>query len=311
MALVGNMSVLHKSPAKYTTGTVGYGDRANWNKPGMMRSRGNTTVSTLWKYDAIPSGMYAGRAFFPPKTAGAMVARESIGMAATALAVGGITANATASFALVAANATMYPLDDTSPLRTGAAAMTFTVADATGGLIASAEGSAAMTFTVADLLLTASINATGSTSFTVSTNTPILGAQASGAGAALFSFTATCSQVLPLNDAPPLRDGAANFAITGSLTPYAIGSMSGSTVDASVLTTSGIANEVWSSVAANFTTSGTMGAKLNTASSGGVDYDSMATATALAVRANLAAELARIDAAITTRATPGDVFAAV
>ena len=38
MALLGNMSILHKSPAKYLTGTVGYGDRANWNKPGMMRN---------------------------------------------------------------------------------------------------------------------------------------------------------------------------------------------------------------------------------------------------------------------------------
>ena len=44
---------------------MGFCDRANWNKPGMMRSRGNLTVSTLWKYDAVPSGTYAGRAFLP------------------------------------------------------------------------------------------------------------------------------------------------------------------------------------------------------------------------------------------------------
>ena len=75
MALIGNYSLLHKSPAKYTTGTVGYGDRANWSKPKMLRSRGN---SVAWRLTALPTGFVAGKAFLAPVTAGAMATRSSV-----------------------------------------------------------------------------------------------------------------------------------------------------------------------------------------------------------------------------------------
>lgn len=81
MALLGNYSVLHKSPAKYLTGTVGYGDRSNFNKPGMVRSRG---ASTAWQYDAQPSGTYAGRAYMAPRRAGRIVSRGQITLPASA-----------------------------------------------------------------------------------------------------------------------------------------------------------------------------------------------------------------------------------
>ncbi len=90
----------------------------------------------------------------------------------------------------------------------GTTSFSFAFDPAAGQLISSGIGSASMTFTVANLLLTASLNGIGSSAFTITTNTPQLGAEASGIGAAVLSFTAT-------------------------LTPYAIGSMSGSTVDAS------------------------------------------------------------------------------
>lgn len=104
---------------------------------------------------------------------------------------------------------------------TGETTITISFADATGGLIASGSGAAAMTFNFANALLTASLGGIGSASLTFSTNTPLLGAEASG-------------------------EGAASFAITGTLTPYAIGSMSGTTVDGSVLTAEAIASAVWS-----------------------------------------------------------------
>lgn len=88
------------------------------------------------------------------------------------------------------------------------ATITFTVADAAGQLISSGEGSAAITFTVADLLLTASLNGAGTASFTLDTNTPLLGALAGGEGSASLSFT-------------------------GTLTPYALGIMVGTTEVAS------------------------------------------------------------------------------
>jgi hypothetical protein len=68
-----------------------------------------------------------------------------------------------------------------------------------------------------------------------------------------------------------------------------------------------LAREVWNAVAATYNAAGTMGAKLNTASSGGVDLSALADA----VRDALAIELARIDTTISSRATVGDIFAAV
>jgi hypothetical protein len=95
------------------------------------------------------------------------------------------------------------------------ATIAFAFASAAGQLISSGSGAAAMTFAAANALLTASLNGVGSAAFTVATNTPTLGAEASGAG-------------------------AASFAITSTLSPYAIGSMSGSTVDAGTLTTASL-----------------------------------------------------------------------
>lgn len=100
MALLGNISLLHKSPAKYTTGKVGFNDRANWNKPGMMRNRGDLTVSLLWKYDAVPSGFYAGRAFFPPQQAGRMTTRSVFSIDATASGAEGLPGSASGSLAV-------------------------------------------------------------------------------------------------------------------------------------------------------------------------------------------------------------------
>ena len=67
-----------------------------------------------------------------------------------------------------------------------------------------------------------------------------------------------------------------------------------------------IANAVWEALAAQHTDSLTMGGKVNTASSGGVDINALADA----VRDALAVELARIDANVSSRATAADVFAA-
>lgn len=93
----------------------------------------------------------------------------------------------------------------------GSAEVTFTVADAAGQLISSGSGAASLTFTVADALLTASLGGSGSAALAFSTNNALLGA--------IASLTASGS-----------------FTITGTLTPYAIGQMAGSTVDTSVLT---------------------------------------------------------------------------
>ena len=237
MALIGNASLLHKSPAKYLTGTVGFSERANWNKPGMMRSRGDLTVSTLWKYDAVPSGTYAGRAFLPPKQAGRLVTRSAFAVSAAAVGAKGLP---------------------------GSASSTVTVsASAIGGLFAGGVASCTIT-----------VSASGS----------IAGL---AAGRAAASITVSASAVTG-GIAWGVATGA--FSVSATAQAYGLGYMRASTVDNTALTPASITQAVWNAMAADYTTSGTMGAKLNTASSGGVDLNALAQA----VRTNLQAELTRI-----------------
>lgn len=169
----------------------------------------------------IPLGYLAGGSWLLPQKAGNMSSRyeANISTSASGLAVGGITSPGTSS-------------------------ITFTVADADGQLISSGSGTASLTFAFANALLTASVNGTGAASLSI-TPTALLGALASGEGSAGFTVSIANAQARPLNDASPLREGTASFAITGALTPYAIGSMSGSTVDDSALTSPAIAAAVW------------------------------------------------------------------
>ena len=237
MALLGNCSILHKSPAKFLTGTVGFNDRANWNKPGMMRSRGDLTVSTLWKYDAVPSGQMAGRAFLAPQKAGRIVTRSAFSVTGSAAGALGKPGAASTSFAITA--------------------------NAVGGLIAG--GVASCTITVSGSAAIAGL-AAGSASGTISiTGSAVVGATAWG-----------------------VANGA--FSVSGTAVAYGRGYAVASTVDNSTLTPASITSAVWSAVASDYNTAGSMGAKVNSAASGGVDYASMADA----VRTELQAELLRI-----------------
>lgn len=79
---------------------------------------------------------------------------------------------------------------------------------------------------------------------------------------------------------------------TGSLTALqsAIGSLAANIKGYGDLTPEGLRDAVWGAIAANNNAAGTMGNKLNSAASGGVDYPALATA----VRTELQAELLRI-----------------
>lgn len=190
MALVGNGSVLHKSPGRFLNGYGTAGGhiasiRSAFSKHGMMRGAAFEALSSR------PYGYYDG-AWMMAETAGGLSSNDSVmAVSPNATAVGGIA----------------------SP---GTAGITFTVADAEGQLISSGSGSASMAFTVANLLLTASLGGEGAASMQISTNTPLLGALAGGSGASSMAFS-------------------------GSLVPYAVGNMSGSTVDSGVLTVDAIA----------------------------------------------------------------------
>jgi hypothetical protein len=97
----------------------------------------------------------------------------------------------------------------------GTATLSITPADLIGQLISSGDGTAAMSISVANLVLTGSVSGTGSSLFTITSDTPILGALAGGYGVATMTFN-------------------------GTLSPYAIGSMTGNTVSGGVLTEASI-----------------------------------------------------------------------
>jgi hypothetical protein len=91
--LLGNYSVLHKSPAKFSSGQTASGDRANWNKIGMVRSAGDGTLA--WSQIAVPLGFTGGSAWVPPRKAG--------GMALRGFGTGALSANLIPSRAMQAA----------------------------------------------------------------------------------------------------------------------------------------------------------------------------------------------------------------
>jgi hypothetical protein len=248
--LLGNYSVLHKSPLRFFGGSTTSVEpqlRSNFNKSGPRRNSlytsGATAALTLY---SVPSGNAAGKTWLLPQKSGEMSSRNDCVMTLTAAGagVGGITSTGSASLSILA--------------------------DGVGSLITSGAGSATVNFT-ADGFLTASLQAVGAASFSISTNSPLLGAEAS-------------------------LVGSAAFAITGSLTPYAIGAMTGSTVDATAVTVDAVASAVWGAVAASNNMAGSMGAKLNTASSGGVDLNALASAVwAHTVRSLTGNQAVRVD----------------
>jgi len=220
MALIGNRSVLHKSPGRFLSGTVASIERSNFGKGGMIANRFQALSMV---FAGLPGGHLSPSAWSLPRRGGAMSSsREAVlSFAASGLAVGGVNASASASLSLNASG--------------------------TGQLIAFGQGSATMTIGATGAM-TGIIQGSGAASFSIGANSPILGAIASGSGSASMSITATAN-ILPANDAPPARTGSASFTITGAATLRAVGHMSGSTAGGGdVLTADEIAAAVWAKV---------------------------------------------------------------
>lgn len=146
----------------------------------------------------------------------------------------------------------------------GAASATITVsASAIGGLFAGGVASCTMT-----------ISASGS-----------IAGLAAGSAAATISVSASANT-------GAIAWGVATgvFSVTATAQAYGLGYMVASTVDNSVMTPLSITQAVLGALAADYNLAGTIGAKINSAASGGVDYAGMADA----VRTELQAELLRI-----------------
>lgn len=169
MALIGNRSVIHKSPGRFLNGNAATGGgvaslRHSFNKHGMARNAFQVFSATA----AQPSGYYGGQgAWVQPKTGGEISAHNT----------NGITFGATGTGAMgVAAS--------------GTSAITF-AASGTGGLISSASGTAGLTFGASGALF-ASKAAAGTAGLTFGASGAISG-PGYVAGAAGISFAASWS----------------------------------------------------------------------------------------------------------------------
>jgi hypothetical protein len=192
MALIGNHTVLNKSPLRFINLREGL-LRSNFNKHGMMRN----AYEQFNDRCATPNGHLSPSAWVLPKTAGGGSSRNYVGLTIAPTATGAMGVNAV-----------------------GALTMTFDLLG-TGGLVVSGAGTSAFTIT--------------------GTVTGSAGLFADGTSSFVFGAGATVSA---LNYAI----GTASFTITGTLEPYGIGYMYGSTVDDSIVTNDTIASAVWSKV---------------------------------------------------------------
>lgn len=139
-----------------------------------------------------------------------------------------------------------------------AAASTITItAQAAGGLIASLTGTATITVN-GQAAIVATLSSAGLATITIN---------------AAVALAAEASMV-----------ASALLTVEGSSASMGLGFFTATTVDSGVLTPAGIAAAVWQALAAEFNVPGSMGAKLNTASSGGVDYAALAAAVIAAAQ---------------------------
>lgn len=250
--------------------------QANYALTGMRR---NLTAGEGIADDKVglPMGYLVGGSYQLPQKPGQLSTRAyAITVDGAATGTSGLPSSGTATISIADLSGTLLPEDDSSPLRTASATLEIT-ATATGELKMSGSGSAAISVTAGVAELLGILNAAGSASLSVTTNTPILGAEAGGTGAAMIDLFASAS-ILPTNDAPPARTASAMISMTGSLTPYAIGHMVGFALPYTELSPQSLASAVWQATASENNLAGTMGNKLNTASSGGVDLVALAEA---------------------------------
>lgn len=298
MALLGNYAVIHKSPAKFLTGTTLYGDRANWNKPGMMRSAGMGSGNN-WRLASIPDGFGVFGAWMLPETAGAMTARYAARLSVDGLGNGaeglGYPASGVMSLDAVGDAVKLYNGSGTAAFFVLTSGIMSGVVGASAVSSVTISGSAQPTglgIVVGSTLLQLTpagelsviLGLAGTANTTIDAYSTNVYAKGYLTGAISFSLGVSGMAVAQLGvpgvgyvtiTASGITKGVghlesdANIQLTGSLVSYALGIMQGSNINVSELTPEAIASAVWQSIATSFNSSGTMGNKVNSAASAG------------------------------------------
>jgi len=136
-----------------------------------------------------------------------------------------------------------------------------------------AVGSTDITFTVGPSQLNLVVSAVGNANITF-TLTGLLQSVAPASGNANITFTVGPSTLGALAGV----FGNVTVTIAADGTIRAIGNLEGAITPFTELSPQNLAAAVWQAIAADYNDTGTMGNKLNLASSGGIDYDTLAQA---------------------------------
>lgn len=163
MALVGNRSVINKSPGRFLAGTIASGNRNNFNQSGMLRG----AFENFSKLSAWPSGHLSPSAWMLPQKAGGMSSRNVAELDVIASGSGAMGVNGV-----------------------GSADVLFT-ASATGSLIASGSGSSTVTFTASGNIV-ATLGVPGSATFSF-TASGLMEAKGWALGSAAVAFSASAT----------------------------------------------------------------------------------------------------------------------
>lgn len=181
MALIGNRSVLLKSPGRFLSGTVASIERSNFSKAGMLANRFQA-LSPI--FAGIPSGHLSPSSWAMPRTAGAL---SSINEASAEL-----------------------QSDDPNLAEgrniAGDVALTFTLPDASLQLVVSATGEATLTFS-SSALMAGALQAQGEATIVFTVDAATLGA--------IISAEAAASVTLGVSATP-----RAVGVLAGDITPF-------------------------------------------------------------------------------------------
>ncbi len=197
MALIGNRSVLHKSPGRFLSGTIASIERSNFSKAGMLANRFQA-LSPI--FAGVPSGHLPPSSWSMPRTAGALSA------------INETTATLTPGALNLAEGRNLA----------GDSTFAFSLPDASLQLVVSADGTATITFS----------------------STAALAGALQAVGAATATFTVDAATLGAIISA----EAAASFAMTGSATPRALGTLAGDITPFTELSPQNLAAAVWGTI---------------------------------------------------------------
>lgn len=133
------------------------------------------------------------------------------------------------------------------------------------------EGTTSFTTDDGNLRLIVGMSGTGSMTLTISSPTLSLTMALNGEGNIVVTGTGGLSMIVPFF-------GEGSMSLTGTADLKGNLSMQGEWTPYTELSPENLARAVWDAIATQFNESGTMGAKLNLASAGGVDLEALAQA---------------------------------